>query len=237
MTPSPATPPSRTAKPISSPSGCRFWPTRIFPRAIATTPPSMRRTRPRSTPARRRATSTIRRWRNADIRAETWRRPPRHAAPDELSPPLSREPSGATASVPDHHQAIGARFAAPRLARPPQHLAHVGAALVAREGGVALGRGIETLDGIGDPVGRPHPILVIDIDRIGAGLALRHRVDRPAPRGRIVTADRPRVAEAHPHHALGRRPDAPRPGPHARRLDDEGAAPRAVGRADDKARA
>ena len=74
-------------------------------------------------------------------------------------------------SIPDHDQAVGARLAAPRLARPPEHLAHIGVALVAREGLVGLGLGIEALNGIGDPVGGPDPILVVDVDRIGAGLA------------------------------------------------------------------
>ena len=52
---------SPAARPISSPSACRFSPIPIFRPATAGTPTSTRRTRPRSMPARRRATSTIRR--------------------------------------------------------------------------------------------------------------------------------------------------------------------------------
>src|SRR5262249_41341339 len=89
-----------------------------------------------------------------------------------------------------------------------QHLAHAGAALVAREGLEPLGPWIETLDRIRQPVGRPYPILVIHVDRIGTGSALRHRPDLPALRRRIVAADAAGVPEADPEHALGVRPDA-----------------------------
>src|SRR5262245_51643745 len=77
------------------------------------------------------------------------------------------------ALITDHHQPVGAGLAAPGLARPPQHLAYVGTSLVAGEGGVGLGRRVETLDGVGRPVGGPDPVLVVDVNRIGARFALR----------------------------------------------------------------
>lgn len=46
-------------------------------------------------------------------------------------------------------------------------LANICVFLVAWKGGVGPGLGIEALHGVGGPIGRPHPILVIDIDRIG----------------------------------------------------------------------
>src|SRR5207302_4486720 len=67
-------------------------------------------------------------------------------------------------SVAHHHQAILAGFAAPRFAGTAEHLADVGGTLVAREGGVGFGCGVEALDRIRLPVGRPHPVLVVDID-------------------------------------------------------------------------
>src|SRR6516165_6763028 len=82
----------------------------------------------------------------------------------------------AVQSIADHHQSVGAGFPAPRFARPAQHLADVRVFLVAGKGGVGLGLGIETLHGVGGPIRRPHPIPVVDIDRVGAGLALRQRI-------------------------------------------------------------
>src|SRR6266545_6051544 len=111
------------------------------------------------------------------------------------------------ASIADHHQPIIAGFAAPGFAGTPQHLAHIGAALVARERLVALAHRIEALDRIRRPIGRPDPVLVIDIDRIGARLALRHREVRPGLLVWIVAADAAGVPEARPQHALGVRPD------------------------------
>src|SRR5262245_11330657 len=126
--------------------------------------------------------------------------------------------------VPDHDQPIGAGFAAPGFAGPAQHLAHVGAALIAREGLVALAHRIETLDRVGGPVRRPHAVLVIDIDRVGTRLALRHREMRPDLLLRVVAADATGIPEARPQHALGVRPYATRTGALARRLDDGGRA-------------
>src|SRR5262249_15419670 len=127
-------------------------------------------------------------------------------------------------SVAHHHQSLGARLAAPGLAVPAEHLAHIGTALVARERGVALGHRIEALDRVGGPVGRPHPVLVVDIDRVGARLALRHREVRPDLLLRVVAAEAAGVPEARPQHALGVRPDAARTGALARRLHDSGRA-------------
>ena len=43
-----------------------------------------------------------------------------------------------------------------------------------------VGRGvrIEALDGVGRPVGCPYAVFVVDVDRIGAGLAVRQREHR-----------------------------------------------------------
>src|SRR6202045_4688555 len=105
-------------------------------------------------------------------------------------------------SIPDHHQTVRPRLRAPYLARPAEHLAHIGAALVAREGGKTLAHRIEALDRIGGPGGRPYAVLVVDIDRIGAGGALGHGIDLPRHRGRVVAADRAAVPEAHPQQAF-----------------------------------
>src|SRR3977135_1441303 len=113
-------------------------------------------------------------------------------------------------SIPDHHQAVRPRLRAPGLARTAEHLAHIGAALVAREGGEALAHRIEALDRIGRPVGRPYAVLVVDIDRIGARGALGHGIDLPRLRDRVVAADRAAIPEAHPQQAFAVGPDAPR---------------------------
>src|SRR5262249_42799443 len=123
-------------------------------------------------------------------------------------PQAGRGTAQRAALIAHDHQPVIARFAAPGLARTAQHLAHAGAALVAREGLEPLGHWIETLDRIRQPVGRPYPILVVHVDRIGTGGALRHRPDLPALRRRIVAADAAGVPEADPEHALGVRPDA-----------------------------
>src|SRR6266478_4271229 len=119
-----------------------------------------------------------------------------------LNPSYAGRLCGIAALIPHHHQAVVAGFAAPGLARTAQHLAHAGAALVAWEGFERLGYRIESLDRIGEPVGRPYPVLVIHIDRIGAGGALRHRPHFPALGRRIVAADPAGVPEAHPQHAF-----------------------------------
>src|SRR5258705_3197099 len=139
-------------------------------------------------------------------------------------------------SVPDHHQAVRPRLRAPGLARPAEHLAHIGAALVAREGGEALAHRIEALDRIGRPVGRPYAVLVVDIDRIGAGGALGHGIDLPRLRARIVASDRAAIPEAHPQQAFAVRPDAPRADTPARRIDHRDGAARAIDPADRVAR-
>src|SRR5262249_11863111 len=72
----------------------------------------------------------------------------------------------------------------------------------------------ETLHGVGRPIRRPLPLLVVDIDRVGSPLALRQRIGRPSLGRRVVAADCSRLPEAHPQHAFGIRPDAARP--HAR---------------------
>src|SRR5215472_17155328 len=153
--------------------------------------------------------------------------PPRYSPRAKRKRPDSAAPAGIR-SIADHHQPVGAGFAAPRFARPAQHLADIRVFLVAGKGGVGLGLGIETLHGVGGPIRRPHPILVVDIDRVGAGLALRHRISRPSLGLRVIAADRAGVPEAHPKHAFGIRPDAARPDTLARRIDDGGFAARGV---------
>src|SRR6516164_9108186 len=160
-------------------------------------------------------------------------RPPRSrnnswpTTPPRCSPRARRKRPDSAAlagvhSIADHHQPVGARFSAPGFARPTQHLPDVRVFLVAGKRGEGLGLGIETLHGVGGPIRRPYPILVVDIDRVRAPLALRHRIDGPGLRGGIVAADRAGVPEAHPKHALGIRPDAARPDTLARRIDDGG---------------
>src|SRR5215813_653527 len=134
-------------------------------------------------------------------------------------PQAGRGTAQRAALIAHDHQPVIARFAAPGLARTAQHLAHAGAALVAREGLEPLGHRIETLDRIRQPVGRPYPILVVHVDRIGTGGALRDRPDLPALRRRIVAADAAGVPEADPEHALGVRPDAAGARAFARRVD------------------
>src|SRR5258708_31726091 len=80
-----------------------------------------------------------------------------------LSPLAGRGKEAAL--IAHHHQPVVAGFPTPGLARTAQHLAHAGAALVARAGRERLGYRIESLDRIGEPVGRPSPVLVIHIDR------------------------------------------------------------------------
>src|SRR5262245_44548797 len=93
------------------------------------------------------------------------------------------------ASIADHDQPGIAGLAAPGLSWTAQHRAHMGAALVGREGLVALGGRIETLDRVRCPIGGPDPVLVVDIDCIGARFALRHREVRPGLLVWIVAAD------------------------------------------------
>src|SRR5580704_17432070 len=79
--------------------------------------------------------------------------------------------------IPDDDESVIARFSAPQFTGTPQHLAHAGAALVARERLEGLLHGIEALNRIGEPVDGPDLVLVVDIDRIGARAALGHRID------------------------------------------------------------
>src|SRR5262249_36792706 len=136
--------------------------------------------------------------------------------PAEVPPRGTKEAArrgraGRIPSIAAHHQPVGAGFPAPRFARSAQHLAHIRVFLVAGKGGVGPGLGIETLHGVGRPISRPHPIPVVDIDRIGAPFALRHRISRPSLGRRVIAPDRSPVPEAHPQHAFGIRPDAARP--------------------------
>src|ERR1700733_2082436 len=71
-----------------------------------------------------------------------------------------------------HHQPVVARLATPQFAGAAVHLAHARAALVAREGLEFLTDGVEALDGIGEPVGRPYVVLVVNVNRVSAGRAL-----------------------------------------------------------------
>src|SRR5215468_2740816 len=120
--------------------------------------------------------------------------------------------------VADHHQAIGARLAAPRLARPPQHLAHACALLVAWEAFETLGHWVEAQHRVGGEVGDPDLVLVVDIDRVAAELADWQLPQAPPLGGGVVIADRAGMPEAHPEAPLRIRPHAARPGARARRV-------------------
>src|SRR4030081_1895698 len=127
-----------------------------------------------------------------------------------------------THSIADHAQPVGAGLTAPGLAGATEHLAHIGASFVAGEGRVFLGLRIEALDGVRRPVRRPDSILVVDIDRVGAGLALRHRIGGPYLRRRIVATAPAAMPKAHPKEAFGIRPDAARTDALAWRIDHGG---------------
>src|SRR5882757_739747 len=131
-------------------------------------------------------------------------------------------------SIPHHHQPVVPGFAAPGFAGPAEHLANAGAALVARKCLVGFRLGVEALDGIGLPIGCPDLVLVVDIDRISAALALRHWVMRPGLLYRIVLANATCIPEARPQIAFRIRPDAARARALARRFDNRGLAGSAV---------
>src|SRR4029077_9860413 len=120
-----------------------------------------------------------------------------HGAKSAPFPPYATNVS----LIANDHQPVIAGLAAPGLTRTAQHLAHAGAALVARERLERFGRGIEALDRIGEPIGRPHSVLVVHIDRMGTGVALRHRPDFPTLGRRIIAADAAGAPEAYPQHA------------------------------------
>src|SRR5262249_34962438 len=121
-------------------------------------------------------------------------------------------------------QPASSGFAAPGFARSAEHLAHARSALVAWKRFEALRPWIEALYRVGGPVGRPHAVLLVHINRVGAGHILRHRIDAPTLRRRIVAADAAAAPKAHPQHALGIRPDAARAHPFVWRLDNHDAA-------------
>src|SRR5215471_524521 len=147
----------------------------------------------------------------------------------------ARQPASelkARISIPDYDQPSRARFAAPGLTRTAEHLPHARSPLVAWKRLETLRHRIETLDRVRGPVGRPHAILVVDINGVGAGGVLRHHIDLPTLCRGIVATDAAAVPQAHPQHALGIRPDAPRPHAFARRLDHGYGAGRAIDLAD-----
>ena len=69
---------------------------------------------------------------------------------------------------------------------------------------------VEAHDRIGQKIAEPDLVLVVDIDRVAAGAALRQRPHLPGLGDRIEAADLAGVPEAHPQQALGIRPDAAR---------------------------
>ena len=108
------------------------------------------------------------------------RRETQHIAAAELAARMDQSRRGqsrttTSRSVPDSR--------APDFARPAEHLAHRGAALVAREALEFFGRRIEAHDGVGEPVGDPDLVLVVDIDRVAAGCrcSAAPRPSRPSP--------------------------------------------------------
>src|SRR6185295_16834390 len=126
-----------------------------------------------------------------------------------LAPPLTRRrqsfahPTDRAWSVAQDHQPVGAGLRAPHLAGAAEHVAHRGAALVRREAVELLGRGIKTQYRVGDEVGDPHLVLVVDIDRIAAAPAFRQREGLPGPAFRVVTGELAGMPEADPQQPLG----------------------------------
>src|SRR5437763_1376602 len=80
---------------------------------------------------------------------------------------------GRYALIPHHHQPVRPGLRAPGFARPAEHLAHRRAALVRRKALEYLARGIEAQDGVRDEIGHPDLVLIVDVDRVAAALAVR----------------------------------------------------------------
>src|SRR5436853_7390402 len=74
--------------------------------------------------------------------------------------------------VPHHHQPVRPRLRAPSFAGPAEHLAHRGAALVRREALEFFCRGIEAQNCVGNKIRDPDLVLLVDINRVAAALAL-----------------------------------------------------------------
>src|SRR5262245_26892635 len=110
-----------------------------------------------------------------------------------------------------HDEPINAGLRTPHLAWPAEQLTDRCATLVARETVEGFARRIESHDGIGHEIGDPDLVVVVDIDRVTAALALRQAPDFPRLVHRIVATDFSRIPEAHPQQPLGIRPDAARP--------------------------
>src|SRR6185503_16299740 len=89
----------------------------------------------------------------------------------------------------DHDKPVDAGLRTPNLARPAKQLSDRSTALVAREALESFGRRIEPDNGVGDEVCDPNLVVVVDIDRVAAALALRQAPDFPCLVDRIVTAD------------------------------------------------
>ena len=88
--------------------------------------------------------------------------------------------------------------------------------------------GIEAQDRVGDEVGDPYLVLVVDEHRVAAALALRQRERLPRPGGRVVARQFAGVPQTHPQHALGVGPDAARTDIRLRRIDHGRVAGRGV---------
>src|ERR1700750_16130 len=98
----------------------------------------------------------------------------------------------------DHEDPVVAGLAAPEFARPAVELAHIGVGLVAGEHIELLGCGIEAHDRLGREIGEPDLVLVVDKDRIGAGLLARQLPAPPGAVGGIVHRDMAGVPLADP---------------------------------------
>ncbi len=72
-------------------------------------------------------------------------------------------------------------------------------------------RRIKTKDGVGEKVGHPDLVLIVDVDRVASALALGQAPDFPCFIHRVVATDFTAVPEAHPQEALGIRPNSSRP--------------------------
>src|SRR6185295_8554951 len=95
-----------------------------------------------------------------------------------------RRPRG---SILDEHQPVVAGFCAPGFAGPAQHLADLRAALAARERLEFLRGRVEADNGIGQEVGQPNLVLLVDIDGVASAARIARQQPRlPILRGRLV---------------------------------------------------
>src|SRR5262245_41304538 len=124
-------------------------------------------------------------------------------------------------SVPHDDQPVDTGFSAPHFPRAAEQLPHRCATLVARKTFERFGGGIKSVDGIGDEISNPHLVIVVDINRIAAALALRQAPDLPGLVHWIISTDLATIPETHPQEPLGIRPDAAWANPRLGRRSEE----------------